>query len=690
MGDLLLEIGTEEIPASYLDGGLRELKTIAQGLLRENRIDFEGDISACGTLRRLVLLVQNLSPRQLDLEQEITGPPKKIAYDEEGNPTKVAYGFAKKHDVSVDKLVSVVTKKGEYIGVKNVIEGKPTLEVLSNIIPGLIQSIPWPKSMKWGDISFLFVRPIHWILALLDGKIIPLEIAGVKSGDITYGHRFMSPEPFRVKSVKDYFDYMKLAKVTVMPEERKDAVKKCVNEASDSVSGHIVEDNELLSTVTNMIETPNVSLGSFDPDFLSLPDTVLITSMREHQRYFSIIDRAGKLMPHFVAVNNTEPKSKELVRRGHERVLHARLSDARFFFQEDRKRPLLDRLEDLKRVVFHQQLGTLHDKVERISRLAEYLAEIVRPKKVEDVRLTCKLCKCDLVTQMVSEFPSLQGMMGEIYAGLEGYKKDICLAISDHYLPVQSEGKLPESVTGAIVGLADRMDTIVGSFALGLEPTGTADPYALRRKSLGIIRLIKEKNIKINLGNFIRRSAYVLSEYLSFDEHELFIKVSNFIKERFKNLLLAQGISQDIIEVVISIDFNFLHQIEKKIEALRKFKDASHDFETLAVSVKRIGNIVKGFDGSSAINKHLFESKAETDLWMTFLEVKDKVENEIENENYFKALNIMAKLGKPVNEFFSQVMVMAEDPKIRDNRLGMLNKLNQFFLRVADFSKFNL
>jgi len=688
MSDLILEIGTEEIPSDYLDNGLEQLKNISRKYLEENRIDFHGDITTYGTPRRLILVIKDLSSRQGNLEREIIGPPKNIAYDEDGNPNKVAMGFAKKNGASVNQLVSVTTKKGEYIAINSVIEGKPSIEVLSAILPEIIQSIPWPKSMRWGDVGFLFVRPIHWIMAMLDEEVIPFELAGIISGNYTYGHRFMSPDPLKVKNINDYFTSIKQANVIVKPEERRKMVARNVEDACASVSGCILKDDELLSTVTNMVEHPYASLGSYDPHFLELPENVLTTSMRKHQKYFSVVDGKGNLMPYFVAVNNTKPKKESIVSHGHERVLNARLSDAQFFFQEDRKKPLSDRLEELKRVMFHQKLGTLHEKVGRFTRIAEYLTEITASENIENTRQACKLCKCDLVTLMVSEFPSLQGTMGETYATLDGNPKDVCLAISDHYLPVQAESKLPESLTGLIVGLADRMDTIIACFAVGLNPTGTADPYALRRKSLGIIRLIRGKEIKIPIKGFVERSSNILNETISFDAKEVEEKVLNFIRERFKNMLLNEGIPLDYIDAVISTDFNFLHQIDKKIDALKKFRNSSQEFESLVLSFKRIMNILKGFIETPSVNPELFEDKVEENLWNIFISSKDSAENEIAMENYFDALNVIARLSEPINEFFNQVMVMAEDKDVRKNRLSVLKELSNLFLKIADFSKF--
>jgi len=690
MSELLLEIGTEEIPSDYLENGLKELKRLAELYLKDNRIEIKGGLHTYGTPRRLVLVGKSIADTQEDTIQAITGPPQKAAFDEEGKPTKAALGFAKKQGVSVDELQLLETPKGVYLYIKRKMPGRLTITILSEVLPKLIATIPWPKSMRWGSQEFSFVRPIHWVLALFNGTIIPFEVAGVTSGAQTRGHRFMAPQSMEIEGLEDYLQKMNESSIIINQKEREDRVEKAVITAVKTVSGLPVIDPELLFTVTNMVEFPSAICGGFDKAFLAIPDPVLITAMKEHQRYFSVRDHEGNLMPNFVAVNNTIARDESMVRKGHERVLQARLADANFFFKEDRKRLIEDRLEDLKTVIYQAELGTSFDKVQRFTRLAEYLAEQIIPEKIDDVGLVAKLCKCDLVTEMVMEFPSLQGVMGEEYARLDGYPEDICKAISDHYLPIQAESQLPESLIGSIVGIADRMDTIVGFFSMGLEPDGTADPYALRRQALAIIRIVRDKKIAISFQDFIHKSASILNETISFDQKKIEDSVINFIKNRFKNLLLSDAITQDFIEAVISIDFNFLHQAEKKIQALQRFRDISKDFETLAIAFKRIINIGKSFEEMYSVNPDLFEHKSEEGLWKTFQLVQDEAKREIDRENYFEALSIISRIIKPVDEFFSEVMVMAEDKRVKENRLGILKSLQVFFLQVADFSKFSI
>ena len=689
-GELLLEIGTEEIPSEYLEQGLQELRQLAESYLRDNRIEMKEGLATFGTPRRLVLVGRAIADKQEDTVQEMTGPSKKAAFDEQGNPAKAAFGFAKKQGISVDELQIIETPKGEYLYVKRTMPGRHTREILSETLPELIASIPWPKSMRWGHGTFSFVRPIHWVLALYNSEVIPFEVAGVRSGDKTRGHRFMAPHTMKIHGLQDYLEKMKKSSVIIDQTEREGEVEKAAVVAAKTVSGTILKDPKLLSTVANMVEFPSAVCGSFDEEFLDLPDPVLITPMKKHQRYFSICDQDGRLMPHFVAVNNTIARDESVVRKGHERVLRARLADADFFFKEDRKRPLEDRLEDLKTVIYQAQLGTSFAKVQRFTTLAQYLAEQIAPEKIHEVRLAARLCKCDLVTDMVMEFPSLQGVMGETYARLDGHPEDVCRAISDHYLPSQADSNLPESLIGSIVGMADRMDTIVGFFAIGLEPTGTADPYALRRQTLAIIRMIRDKKITLSIPDFVSRAASILSETLTFDSGKVIDKVLGFIKDRLKNILLSEGITHDFIDAVVATDFNFLHQVEKRIEAVQRFRGHSSVFEPLGTAFKRIANMVRGFERTHKVIPELFESKSEEVLWGTFQEVRDKAKREIDEENYFEALNEMATLAPVIDELFSHVMVMAEDSKIRENRLELLSQLQDVFLQVADLSKLSV
>jgi glycyl-tRNA synthetase beta chain len=689
-GELLLEIGTEEIPSDYLEAGLRDLKRLAESRLEDDRIVVEEGLEVYGTPRRLVLVGKGVSDKQEDMVQEVTGPPRRAAFDGKGRPTKAAIGFAEKQGVSVEAFKFVETPKGEYVSVKKEIPGRPTIHVLSEAIPDLVKSVPWPKSMRWGEVGFSFVRPIHWVLALLDGQVIPFEVGGVRSGYTTRGHRFMSPKTLEIDGLEDYLEKMRKSSVIIDMKERKREVEISVVRAGETVSGTPTMDPELLSTVTNLLELPSAVCGGFDRAFLSLPEAVLVTAMKEHQKYFALRDSAGQLLPHFVAVNNTLTRDEAVVCKGHERVLAARLSDADFFFKEDRKRPLEDRLEDLKEVIYQARLGTSYAKVQRCVRLAEYLAEKTLPKKIDEVRRAARLCKCDLVTEMVGEFPVLQGVMGGEYARLDGYSEEVCLAIHEHYFPVRAGDRLPTSPVGCIVGMADRMDTISGFFAIGLEPTGAADPFALRRHALAIIRILEETQWDISLKEFVVTSLTNLRQEVEFDEDTIAQRVSDFFRERYKSMALRSGYESDLIDAVLTSDFEHIHQLRSRMDHLKRFMTESEEFESLALTYKRITNILKKQDKSLIVNTSLLKEPCERRLWEAFEAVKSDIHRLSGQKAYLEALNLIVGLRQPVDELFDEVPILAEDAQLRNNRVAMLQDLARLFLDLADFSKFSI
>jgi glycyl-tRNA synthetase beta chain len=690
-GELLLEIGTEEIPSDYFEGALNALGRLAETYLKENRIEMGAGLEIYATPRRLVLIGKALGDKQEDVSQEITGPPKKAAYDGQGNPTKAALGFADKQGVSVEDLQLLETPKGEYVFVKRTMPGRPTKEILSEVLPRLILDIPWPKSMRWGELDFSFVRPIHWVLALFSGEVIPFEVAGVKSGNMTRGHRFMAPQTMEVEDVQDYLQKMEESSVIIDHEKREKEVENIVMNVASSVSGTAAMDPELLSTVTHMVEFPSAVCGSFEDVFLNIPEPVLITAMKKHQRYFAVRDSEGQLMPNFVAVNNTLARDESVVQKGHERVLRARLSDADFFFKEDRKRPLLNRLEDLKKVIYQAKLGTSFAKVQRFTRLAEYLTEQILPEKMDDVKLAAELCKCDLVTEMVMEFPTLQGIMGKEYARLDGHPEEVCLAIHEHYLPARAGGELPTSPIGAIVGLADRMDTIAGFFAIEMEPTGAADPFALRRHALAIIRILEKMQWEISLEAFIAKSISILREEIEFEKDLVAHKALGFFRERYKNMVLRSGYESDLIDAIISVNFDQINQLRLRIDQLKKFMTESEEFESLALTFKRVTNILKNEDEPLPVDANLFRESCESELWKAYQELKDDISVSVERGEYFEALNLMVRLRKPVDDLFDGVEILTkDDPQLRKNRVGMLQNLARLFLSLADFSKFSI
>jgi glycyl-tRNA synthetase beta chain len=501
----------------------------------------------------------------------------------------------------------------------------------------------------------------------------------------------MSPRPFEVTGIRDYMEKVRTAFVIVDQKEREKKVEEASMAAASTVSGIPLKDPELVSTVANLVEYPSAVCGSFDEGFLDIPSPVLITAMKEHQKYFSLQDSEGRLMPNFVAVNNTLTNDESVVRTGHERVIRARLADADFFFKEDRKKKLEERLDDLKGVIYQADLGTSFAKVERFTKLADHLADRVAPEMNAEVKLAARLCKCDLVTEMVMEFPSLQGAMGREYARLDGYPEEVCLAIQEHYLPMRSGDEPPDSTLGAIVGVADRMDTITGCFAVQLEPTGTADPFALRRHALAIIRIIEKMAWQISLQGLVSTAISILSEVIEFDNSQISKKVIDFFRERYKNMMLGAGYTSDLVEAILSAGFDDVYELRFRIEQLKKFMTESNEFESLVLTSKRITNILKKQEKTSDVDPELFKEPSEFNLWESYGKLRNDILQLMENKEYYEALNLVVRLRKPVDDLFDEVEILTKDhPQLKDNRVAILQTLAGLFQSIADFSKFSI
>ncbi len=682
--DLLLEIGTEEVPAAFIPRALSAMEELGIAELKAIQVD-HGLVQSWGTPRRLALYVEQLGEKQGDKELDTFGPPRSVAFDEKGNPTKAALGFARAQGLDPQDLIIIETPKGEYVCAKKRIVGKATAELLPSILSGLISKIPFPKSMRWMDLEVSFVRPIHWILALFGEETIPFTFGNIQSGRKSFGHRFMSPDPFEIENPSGYISCCRKAFVIVDQKERREGIRRQIDTAAASVKGKIFEDESLLDQVTNLVEYHKALCGVFDKSFLDLPKEVLITSMREHQRYFTVIDDKGNLLPHFVSVINTDTKDPDVVRKGNERVLRARLSDAQFFFQEDQKRPLSEHLEVLKGVVFHSKLGTSYDKVMRFKKLALFLADALDPSVSEVTERAAMLCKADLTTEMVGEFPNLQGVMGREYARLSGETKELSQAIYEHYLPNFSGDRLPESSAGAFVSMADKMDTLVGCFGVGIIPTGSGDPFGLRRATLGIIHILLDKHYSLSLESFVEKAMEGLSDVMEGTPAEVKNDCLNFFRVRSQNLWKEEGYHSEAIEAVLSSSFDDLLEARERLKALHEFMGAE-DFEDLAVAFKRVINIVGGFSGKE-IDPSLFESPFEEGLYKAWLGVSEEVKDLFDKRLHLKAFQAMAALRGPIDQFFDNVMVNVEDPKLRENRLSLLKCLAILFLRIADFSK---
>ena len=681
--ELFLEIGTEEIPAAFLPKAMADLDALIRKEFEHARVS-HGEVRTLGTPRRIALLVRDLDEQQPDAEVTALGPAKKVAYDADGKPTKAAEGFARGQGVDVQDLSVATTEKGEYVAVTKRIVGRPTADLLTEILPRLIGAIPFRKSMRWGDLDVRFARPMHWIVALFDGVVVPFSFGSINSGSASRGHRFMADASFPVRDFAHYLDECERHFVIPDPEKRKEIIRREVEQAARAAGGRVLPDEGLLEQVTFLVEYPSVVCGSFERDFLQVPKEVLITSMREHQRYFSLVDEDGRLLPNFITVNNTLAEDPAVVRRGNERVLRARLSDARFFFEEDKKVSLEGRVEDLKGVVYQAKLGTSYEKMERFRTLAEGLASRLCPEVAGRVSRAAYLCKADLVTGMVGEFPELQGVMGREYALLSGEEPDVARAIHEHYLPTQAGGDLPATDIGAFVSIADKLDTICGCFGVGLIPTGTADPYALRRSAIGIIAILLDRGYDLSLTDLIDSSLDLLRHKLTRDETLVRGDVLDFFRGRYVNLMAGRYPS-DVVEAVVAVSFDNLNEANARMAALAEFRERP-DFEPLAVAFKRVCNIVK--EGTDIpVDAGLFQDDAERELSRAFDVVASTARGKIGNKDYLAALAEIAGLKSPVDAFFDRVMVMAEDERVRNNRLALLTGIARLFGVIADFSR---
>lgn len=684
--ELLFEIGTEEIPALYVRHAIAEVKRIAAERFAHARLD-HGPITAWGTPRRLGLSIGDVAEKQQDRVIQIPGPPLKVSYDDQGNPTKAATAFAKKQGVDVETLEVISREKGDYLCVRRVEEGEGAKSLLPDLLLGIVMNIPFQKSMRWGEGEVRFARPIHWILALFGSEVVDFEIGGIQSGDCTFGHRFVARDPLRVDGHGSYLERLRDTSVMVDPDERRRIIRDGVEGAADSVGGRGKADDDLLDEVTFLTECPMVLLGRFDVEYLALPQEVLVAAMREHQRYFSVEEQESpdRLMAYFIVVSNSPSADPEIVVRGNERVLRARLADARFFFDADRSAPLAERVKELKGVVFQEHLGTSYDKVMRFSRTAEWMADRLATDSKEHICRAALLCKADLVTEMVGEFPSLQGVIGRIYAGLDGEPEEVAEAISSHYLPLGGGGDLADSDTGAIVGIADKIDTLVGYFAIGEIPTGTADPYALRRRALGVIRTILHKSYQVSMLELIDKSVDAFKETLEIDRSEVGAKVKEFIRLRLQNLLLSEGYAYDIIDAVLAVQDDDIVDALGRIKALGKVRELE-GFRDTAIACKRVGNIIGGHPGGS-IDTDLLESGAEQSLYQAYMDIRDPFEEVVGERLYTEAFDVASRMRSHIDLYFDEVMVMVDDEAVRGNRLALLRGVFGLFSRIADFSK---
>ena len=687
MSDLLFEIGSEEIPASFILPAADQLEDLFSDKMETLGLPFDS-IAQYATPRRLALVVKGIAGEQQDVEEVLLGPSKQAAYDNEGNPTKAAEGFARSKGASLDDLELVDTPKGEYLQLTRKVVGKQTAQLLPALLHEIILALSFPKSMKWGANQHSFARPIQWIVALYDGAVVDFEHEGIVAGNKTFGHRFMAPEAVEIDDPDTYertleeisvIGNFKLREEKVMAE-----VKAAVAAVDFGTAAEVSVDEGLLETVTNLVESPYGVCGRFDDKFLDVPDEVLITSMREHQKYFPVVGADGSLLPGFVAVNNTRVINTDLTREGHERVLRARLEDAYFFFESDKKRRLDNRVDDLGGVIFQAKLGSMKDKTERIVKLARLLSETLAPDLVDDACRAALLCKADLTTDMVGEFPSLQGVMGRAYSLFDGENDAVATAIQEHYMPLRSGADLPGSEVGALVGMADRIDTIAGCFGIGLSATGTADPFGLRRLSLALLHQIEDRSYSLDLPTVFSKALALYGDRVD-GSGETVERILHFVQGRFVNDCVRRGMEQSGVEAVVSVEFVDVIDCLKKIEAFAGIRN-DQSFDLLAGSFKRIRNIIKENE-EVKVDSSLLQDDAEKTLFATYEQLQKIGEEKLVTADYLGFLAEMMALKEPVDKFFDDVMVMTDDEALKNNRLNLLTGINQLILKVGDISR---
>ncbi len=683
---LLLEIGTEEIPARFLDAAKEGLLKLVRDALTQSRIGF-GDINIQATPRRMALFVQDVASKQEETVTVKFGPPYNRAFDESGNPTKAALGFAKSQGVEAGALTKGIKDNVEFVTVEKREKGNPTADILPAVIPDIIAKIPFQKKMRWGSGTFEYARPIQWVMCILGDSAIRFAVADVTSAPVTFGHRFLSTGPIDIGHPLDYVDALRKNSIIINEDERLGIIREGISRIEKDTGGEAIRDEELVKEILYITEYPYPLKGSFDEVYLGIPKEVLVNVMKAHQRYIPIENASGQLLPYFIFFANTVPKDDSNVIRGNEKVLRARLADARFFFDEDRRVKLADRYERLASIVFHVKLGTLRDKMERVREIALYLASTLDPAVTPKLEKLIPLMKTDLVTHMVGEFPELQGIMGRIYAGLEGEDADVARAIEEHYLPTGGNGDLPATSIGSIAAIADKIDSIVSFFSVGINPTGNLDPYALRRQSLGIIKIVIERGLHLPLQVLLEKSYEAgthIQKRLSFEEARS--AITEFITTRFKFSMLEENHNQDFVESVLPCVGADIYDGYMRLVSLETQK-SMEDFQRLMVGFRRVYNITKQITGTMTVDPSLLALVEEKDLFGLYSAKKDIFLEHMKKRDYDNALAVLVGFKETIDNFFDRVFVMDKDEAIKTNRLALLTCIKDMFLTFADFSK---
>ncbi|MCQ1530845.1 glycine--tRNA ligase subunit beta [Lutispora saccharofermentans] len=685
--DLVFEIGTEEIPAKFMNKTLEQLKEVSEKSFTENRINFKS-LETYGTPRRLVLYVKALDEKQEDLETELKGPSKKAAYDAESNPTKALLGFAKGNGLSLENVYIKELSGTEYVYGRKHVSGIAAKEVLKELLPEILTSISFPKSMKWGNKSFRFARPVRWLMPIYGDELIEFDKDGIPCSKFTRGHRVLSKDKVEIDRAENYFDILKREYVIVDQNERREIIQKQCEKIAKEKNGVLIKDEELLEEIVYLVEYPTALLGSFESDFLKLPKEAIITPMKEHQRYFPIENEKGELLNNFIAVRNGDDSFIDVVRQGNEKVLRARLSDARFFYEEDKKVSLDDCVEKLKHVVFQETLGTIYDKTRNIMNNSAYLADCLNLDRDSKNKLdrAAYLAKADLVTSMVKEFDELQGIMGREYALVQGEDAKVANAIEEHYMPRNAGDAMPASIIGSVLSIADRIDTISGCFSIGIQPTGSQDPYALRRQAISIINIILDQELHINLKSLIENAIkpFYNKGIIKAEVSNVIDDINEFFKQRLRNVLLDRRYDYDVIDAVLKTGLIDIQDALLRIKELSDWK-SQQDFLSIAGSFNRVSNLAAKAD-SLEINGELLAEKAEKELYESYTEVSKLFRDAVEKRDYYNALKSLMLLKAPIDNFFDNTMVMVDDKCIRRNRLALLKNIESMMMRFADLS----
>lgn len=679
--NLLFEIGLEELPAHVVVPSMNQLKEKTEKFLKENRLDFE-EIQAFSTPRRLAIHVSSLAEKQEDVEEEVKGPAKKIALDAEGNWSKAAQGFVRGQGLTTEDITFKELKGVEYVYVTKHTAGKTATEVLTGL-KEVITSLAFPVTMHWNKYEFEYIRPIRWLVALLGDEVIPFEILNVSTGRISRGHRFLGHE-VTFKHADDYLENLKEQFVLADSKEREALVVKQIEQIASENNWQIDLDEDLLDEVNNLVEYPTAFVGNFDEKYLAVPDEVLVTSMKEHQRYFDVRNAAGDLLPHFVSVRNGNSDKIENVIKGNEKVLIARLEDAEFFYSEDQKLTIDQCVAKLKNVTFHEKIGSIYEKMQRVGVEAQIIGENVglTTEELADLQRASEIYKFDLVTNMVGEFPELQGIMGEKYALLQGEKPAVAQAIREHYLPISSEGELPISNVGAVLAIADKLDSVLSFFAVGMRPSGSNDPYALRRQSYGIVRIIADKGWKFpfaGLQRMIEAKVNADQTLYGVELTDADKQVLDFMYARLRQYFLTQNIRHDVIDAVINAEEEDIHRLFETAEMLKSHLN-DEDFKPSIEALTRVINLAKKAQAEEiAINPALFENEAETALYNAVIELKARFEHQTVEQNY----GSLVALRPLIEAYFEQTMVMVDDEAVRNNRLLQLRQIAEMAQTIA-------